>query len=379
MKTYNVAVVGAGGWIGGVHSDCWIRATSLLPSDLGACLHTAVDLDPGALSAAGARYGFKKTTTKFEDAVNDPEVDIIDICCSNQFHKDVAVAAAKAGKAIICEKPISITMEDAREMVAAAKKYDIFNRSCFMYREYPSLLFIKELVENGTLGKVMHIRIQFEQDFYCDPDEPYTWRFNMETSGGGSIVTLGAHVVDLARFFAGDFDSVIANFQTAIPERPTVRGGKEMAKVTVDDEAAALVKFKNGATGIIHTNWLNHGRKHHVEMELCGSKATILFNSERLNEICIYEASGDKKIRGFKNVLVGAEHPNGELFNQKTGMGIGVKEAFSMVSVNFVKDIASGVKGKIPTFEDGLINLAYIKKIQESHEKNAWVSIGDIL
>lgn len=374
MKTYNAAIIGAAGWIGGLHSDCWIRAAGMLPEGVRVKLHTAVDVNEAAVKKTAQRYGYEKFTSSFEAAMADPEVDVIDICCSNHLHREVAVKALAAGKAVICEKPIAISLDDAAEMVEASEKFKAPSRMAFMYRKYPAVCFIRQMIDRGDLGQLLNLRIQFEQDFYCDPGEPYTWRFSMATSGGGALVSLGTHVLDLCRYLAGDVDSLVADAGTLYTQRPLQRGSAEMGLVDVDDWSSALLRFKNGAAGFVHANWVAHGRKHHVEFELTGTKGVVLFNSERLNEIQYCDGESDPLKRGFTTILIGADHPYGEFFSQKTGMGIGIKEAFTLQIADFIRDLEDW-QGRGASFRDGYENLLLVKKIQESVSAGGWVRV----
>jgi len=373
MKKINIAVIGAAGWIGGVHSDCWGRAKSVV-KDTEIVLHSAVDISLDNLMKIKNRFGYLNISTNYDEIINNPEIDLIDICCDNNFHKDIAVKAAKSNKYVLCEKPLAVSFDDAKIMVDTVKKYNTPNRINFMYRKYPSLVYLKEMIERKELGDIINIKIIFERDWFSDPNTPYNWRFDKSKSGGGALVFLGSHVIDLMRFLVGDFDSLVANESTVIKERKRENDEKILERVNVDDITMAMVNFKNGATGFIQASWVTQGRKHHVEFEIQGTKGTALFNSERLNELNIYEAEGDIRKRGFKNILIGKEHPYGEIFGQVTGMGIGLKESFTLQMSDFIEDIKNNsING--PTFEDGLINMHYISKIQESVEKKGWVDV----
>ena len=373
MKKINVAVIGACGWIGGVHSECWKRADLLLP-DADIVLHTAVDIAEDPVKATAAQYGFAHWSTDYQTAIDDPEVDVIDICCSNSMHRDVAVKAAQAGKSILCEKPLAISVDEAEDMVKAVQDHKVPNRMNFMYRKYPSVAYVKELLDSGRLGAPRHLRINFEQDVMCSPDFPYSWRLRTAESGGGVIVTLGSHILDVACYLMGDVDRVAAESATHIKERPIPGKPGETGQVDVDDMTTVILKYKSGATGELHASWMTHGRKHHMEFELVCSDATVCFNSERMNEIAICEGDSDPLLRGFKTILVGSEHPYGSLFNIKTGMGIGTKESFVMQMYDFVRDILDGtVNG--PDFHDGLIDAQNIAAIQKAAADHIWVSL----
>ena len=373
MKRVNVAVVGAAGWIGGLHSDCWVRAKSL-SSDAEIHLHTAVDINEEAVRKVAARYGYAHWSIDYNEVIDNPEVDLVDICCDNNLHKEIAVKAANKGKLILCEKPMATNYPDAKEMADAVRDNNIQARVGFMFRKYPSVAFIRQLIDRGDIGELRQFKVFFEQDSVADPGLPYNWRFCKKTAGGGSIVGLGSHIIDISRYFMGEFDEVCAELTTFINERPMRDDKSKMGRVDVDDMSMVLVKFKNGGTGALFTSLVTHGKKHHMEFQLAGSKATVIFNSERMNEVQIYEAEGSPDKRGFKTIFIGELHPYGELFSQKAGMGIGTKEGFTLQMVDYLKDAVNGtVNGA--TFDDGLKNVLCIEKIQESAERGNWVKV----
>lgn len=288
------------------------------------------------------------------------------------MHKEIAIKAAQAGKHVICEKPLSMCKEDGLEMCEAVEKAKVQHMINFVYRKYPSLVYVKELVQSGNLGQILHLNCSFEQDFYADPAIPYNWHFKRALSGGGALLTIASHMLDLARFLVGDFDEVAAQSETFIKERVCTDG--QVDRVDVDDATSFLVKFKNQAMGIFHTSWLIRGRKHHLEFELAGTKGTVLFNSERMNEIQLAEVEKDRRKDGFKTILIGADHNYGQLFNLKTGMGIGAKEAFTIQLWDFINCVGKGV-GASPDFFDGLEVVKYTEAIQEAAEQHKWVKI----
>lgn len=371
MKTINVAVIGGSGWIGGVHSECYNRLALMVP-DVNINLHTTIDIFEEPIKKAAAKYGFKNWSVDFNDAINNKEIDLIDICCSNDLHKEISIRAAEAGKHVLCEKPLAMSYADAEEMYSRVKACKVQNMINFVYRRYPSIAYIKELIENGNLGRILHINCIFEQDFYADPELPFNWHFKKAKSGGGALFTIAPHMLDTARYLIGDFDEVTALSETFIKERKLPNDSSKTDTVDVDDASAFLVKFKNGALGSFLTSWVARGRKHHFEFEIAGSKGTVLFNSERMNEICLDELEQDNRKEGFKNILIGTPHPYGEGFNLKTGMGIGTKEAFTLQLGEMINSIVTG-KEASPNFYDGLQVVKYTESLQEAAQSRKWV------
>jgi len=373
MKRLNIAVIGAAGWIGGVHSECYNRLITSL-SGVNVNLHTAVDIFEEPLKKAATRYGYDNWTTDFNDVINNEEIDVIDICCNNDFHKEITIKAAKKGKHVLCEKPLALKSEDAEEMYDVVKKYKVKHMINLVYRKYPSIAFIKEMVDSGDLGEITQFRCIFEQDCYADLNRQYNWHFKKEKAGGGALLTIAPHMIDLGRFLVSDFDEVTALSETFIKEM--ILPGKEHKTdiVDVDDATSFLVKFKNNAIGVFQTSWVTRGRKHHLEFELVGTKGTVLFNSERLNEIELAEIEEDKRKEGFKTIFIGTEHPYGDIYNLKTGMGVGAKQAFTIQLGDFIDSIIND-KEASPGFSEGVNVVRYTEALQESADNHRWVKV----
>lgn len=392
MRTINIAVVGAAGWIGSVHAECYARLNTIIP-DAKVVLHTAVDVvEENARKIAG-QLNFLKYTTDYHDAVNDPEVDIIDICCNNNFHKEIAIQAANAGKHVFCEKPLAMTEEDALEMVEAAERNGIVNGCNLVYRKYPGIAFIKNLIGEGRLGELYYMKALIEQDSHSDPLDMHAWLFNRAKAGGGTIVTNGTHPIDLCRYLMGDYAEVSAISETFIKERPRfdpaqigmagsrtfiekrpdiIAGEKET--VDVDDATAALIRFRNGGFGVLLSTWAKQGTRHNVGIEVVGSKGSAIFNTERLNEVQLYiNDTGDRSCIGFTTIFLGNEHPYGELTNMKSGTGIGGKDVFTIAMKDFVESVLMN-KPMSPSFHDGYVAVRYLKRIQQAADEHRWVS-----
>ncbi len=392
MKTLNVAIIGAAGWIGSVHAECYTRLNVLVP-DAKVVLHTAVDVVEENAKKIAQQLNFLKYTTDYHDVINDPEVDIVDICCNNNFHKEIAIQAANAGKHVFCEKPLAMTESDAWEMVETAQRNHVINGCNLVYRKYPGVAFIKNLIEEGKLGKLYYIKILIEQDSHADPLDMHAWLFNRAKAGGGTIVTNGTHPIDLCRYLMGDYAEVCAVSETFIKERPKfdpsqigMAGSRtfiekrpdiiagETEKVDVDDATAALIRFKEGGFGVLVSTWAKQGTRHNVGFEVVGSNGSAIFNTERLNEVQLYIHDHDDRSRiGYTTIFLGNEHPYGELTNMKSGSGIGGKDVFTIAMKDFVESVIAG-KPMSPSFYDGYVAVRYLKRIQQSADEHRWVS-----
>lgn len=371
-KVAGVGLIGAG-WIGGVHAEQYLRVPQLggLPG-LEVKLRAISDVIPPAMAKLANDYGFERQYADWHDLIADPEVTLVDICAPNSMHREIALAAAAAGKHIFCEKPMSMSGADGQDMLKAVEAAGVHHMVNFNYRRVPAIAFAKQLLEQGALGEVYHIRGGFSQDFYVDPKVQWTWRFGKKTAGGGSVSTMGCHVFDLARYLMGDVSRLVADLKTVIPERPTRDGG--MAKVDVDDNSSLLLQFRNGSTGILFTTWVAHGRKHHFEWEINASQGSLHFNSERLNELEICEGSDPQDRQGFKTIYVGEYHPYGQIFGLKAGMGIGIRETFFLQIREMLRAIAEDSPAT-PNFTDGWQADRIVEAAQASSAEGRWVAL----
>jgi predicted dehydrogenase len=373
-RKINIGLIGAG-WIGGVHSECYKRIEPMFGLQPGTIkLYTVADILEDNAAKFTRRYGYDRYTSDWKKLVNDPEVNLVDICVDNRLHHEIVMQAASRGKNIICEKPLAINLRQAKEMMEVVEEKKLGNMINYNYRKVPAIVYLKNMLDSGELGKVYNYRSLIAQDFAADEQMPYNWRFNMAASGGGSLVTMGNHVFDMARYLIGDIERLTADCETFIKRRPIEVGKNKFREVDVDDLAIGIVNFQNGCKGVLESCWLIHGRKHYFEIEVYGSKGSVIFVSERLNELRICESSQPRLASGFKEVLIGQDHPYGEIFNLKTGMGIGIKETFIIQLHDFVRSIIDNSRCS-PDFRDGYEAQKISQAFQDSCMKNEWIRL----
>lgn len=258
-----------------------------------------------ATREAATRYGYEKFYTDWRDLINDPDVQLLDNGGPNDAHAEASIAAAQAGKHVFCEKPLARNAAEARMMRDAVVVTNVKHMVAFNYRFVPAVRYIRDLIDNGELGRIYHFRASYLQDWLTDPNHPSSWRMNKERAGSGALGDLGAHIIDLARFLVGEPTQISAITQTFVGERPGKNGKKE--PVTVDDAFAATVQFENGAIGTLEASRFASGRKNHNTFEINAEKGSVRFNLERLNELEIYRNDGDQ---GFTSMLItSATHP----------------------------------------------------------------------
>ena len=293
------------------------------------------------------------------------------------------MAALAVGKHVLCEKPLANSLDQAREMMNAAKSAGVINMINFNYRRVPAVVLARKLIAEGRIGEVRHFRAIYLQDWILDPEFPLVWRLRKELAGSGALGDIAAHIVDLSRYLLGDeIASVTGSLSTFIKERPVevtsgggaglvATGGVEMGQVTVDDSAHFLAKFESGATGTYEVTRLAPGRRNHNQFEINGSKGTIVFDLERLNELEVYFVDDAEDVQGFRKILVtDAAHPYvGNWW--PGGHIIGWEHTFTHV----VKDLMDGIKSGVnpaPAFEDGFRCQAVLDAVERSSASGQW-------
>ena len=266
--------------------------------------------DEAAVKEAALRYGYEGYYTDWRKMLADPRVQLFDNAGPNNLHAEPCIAAAEAGKHILCEKPMARSREEAQAMLNAVKKAGVKHMVSFNYRFVPAIRQAYELIKSGDLGEIYHFRAVYLQEWIADPNFPLVWRLDKKTAGSGALGDLGAHIIDLGRFLVGEPASVMALTKTFIKQRP-LPGGIGSGIVEVDDAFEAIIEFENGAIGTLEASRFCPGRKNYEMFEINGSKGSIRFNLERLNELEVYWKDAPvKETQGFTDVLVTeAYHP----------------------------------------------------------------------
>ena len=257
-----------------------------------------------AVAEAAKRYGYEGYYTDWREMIENDDVQLFDNGGPNHFHAEPTIAAAQAGKHVLCEKPLGRTAEESKEMWDAVVKAGVKHMVAFNYRFVPAVRQIRQIIESGALGQIYHFRAQYLQEWIMPHyDTPMIWRLQKEQAGSGALGDLGAHIIDLGRYLVGEISSVSALTKTFIKERPDGEGGT--GTVDVDDAFAAAVEFENGAIGTLEATRYAGGRKNGNRFEINGEKGSIAFNLERMNELEVYWVGDEpKETRGFTNVLV---------------------------------------------------------------------------
>ncbi len=331
-----------------------------------------------AVREAAQRYGYEGYVTDWRELVADPRVQLFDNGGPNDLHAPASIAAAEAGKHILCEKPLARNAAEAKAMLDAVNKAGVKHMVAFNYRFIPAIRQAYELIRSGALGEIYHFRAVYLQEWIMDPNFAQVWRLDRATAGSGALGDLGAHIIDLARHLVGEPRSVMAMTKTFIPERPTA-DGKGRVKIDVDDAFVSLVEFADGAIGTLEATRFAAGRKNHQEIEINGSKGSIHFNLERLNELDVFwKDASPRETQGFTNVLVSESYHPFWSYWWPHGHIIGWEHTF-VHEIAHLLDAIVNDKDVAPlgaTFEDGYRNAVICDAILESAQEGRRVAVS---
>ncbi len=382
MKEIRVGLVGSG-FMGRTHSNAYLKVAKFFPMKVKPVMTAVCDMVEPAAKAAKENWGWERYETDAMKLINSGDVDLIDITTPNNAHKAIAIAAAKKGLAVACEKPLAMNSKEAREMVAAVKKAGVPNMVFFNYRRCPAIALAKQIIKEGRIGRIYHVRAVYLQDWIMDPNFPLVWRLDKKLAGSGPHGDLNAHIIDLAQHLAGPIDQVTGCQETFIKERPLVtqsgslsaKGGKKKGKVTVEDAMLFLARFKDGALGSFEATRFAGGRRNHNRIEINGSKGSLVFNFERMNELEFFSMTDPPHLQGFKTILAtDPSHPYMHAW-WPAGHLIGYEHTF----INQVYDLITGIVSKKklePDFEDALRVQQVLDAVSLSVKDGKWVKVN---
>jgi predicted dehydrogenase len=387
IRTLNVAMIG-GGFMAKAHALAYAAMPMFFwPAPAIPHRKVIVDVTADLAETARQRYGFEEASTDWKAVLSRNDIDVVDIVTPNDSHAEIAIAAAKAGKNVICEKPLARTGMEAKSMLDAVEAAGVIHMVAFNYRRTPAVALARKYIEEGRVGKILSFRGTYLQDWSADPNGPLSWRFQKKIAGSGAVGDIGTHVIDLARYLVGEIESVSALVKTYISTRPVQSGGFDQlaasdksgkgprAAVDVDDEMLTLVKFAGGAMGSIEATRNAYGRNNFITFEIHGDKGSIAFNYERMDELEVMFADDPGDARGFRTVYTGPAHPYGGALWPIPALGIGYGETKIIECFDFVSAIVKGEQPS-PNFRDGYRVSQIADAILRSGEKQAWTDIG---
>ena len=312
-----------------------------------------------AVEDAARRYGFEYATTEWRRLVDDPRLGLFINCAPNDAHAEPCLAAAAEGKHLLCEKPLARDAREARRMWDGVRRGRIQHQVSFNYRFIPAVRLAREMIQTGDLGNILHFRTRYTDDTLADPATPHTWRQEKHRAGSGVVGDIASHVLDLARFLVGDLKGVAGLSRIVVPRRPAAAGSRHTKMVDVEDMYEGILEFANGALGTLEVSTFCLGRKNYLTFEVNGTRGSLCFNLERLNELEVFRAEPrSRRDRGFKTVLVtDGDHPYGGTW-WPPGHILGWEHTFVHQLHHLVRAIAGQetVAPLAADFHDGYIN-----------------------
>lgn len=368
-----VAIVGAQ-FMGRAHSNAYFDVNSAFDLPRKPVLALACDrAGEPVLEKFARRYGWKQTTSDWQAIIADKDIELVDICTPNASHMPIAIAAAKAGKNVICEKPLAMNADEAWQMYRAAEDNGVVHMCAFNYRRVPAIGLAKQMIEQGKLGKIHHFNAVYYQDWLVDPQFPFVWRHDLKEAGSGASGDMHAHIVDLARHLCGEVEAVVGIEKIFVKERP-LSTGSGFGTVTADDASSFFARFQNGALGSFQVSRFATGRKNFLRLEIFGSEGALVWNLERLNELDYYDRSEPQAQQGFRNIVVTESvHPYINAW-WPAGHIIGWEHTF----IHEVRDMLMAIDGDrkvTPSFYDGWRCQQVLDAAAQSARENRWVDI----
>jgi predicted dehydrogenase len=385
MKEVNVAIIGYK-FMGKAHSNAWKNVTHFFDLNARPVLKVACGRQKGSLAKFAARWGWADIETDWRQVVCRDDIDIVDISAPPIVHHDIALEAARAGKHVFCEKPMALTAGDAREMYQEAEKAGVVHYVNFNYRRCPAVALARQLIDEGKIGRIYHWRGAYLQSWLLDPQFPLTWHLRKELAGSGAQFNMNSHMVDLARYLVGEIKSVTAMTATFVKERPLPSeaagtfqagaSGEGTGKVTVEDAITMVVEFENGALGSFEATTFAPGRKNHSRFEIYGSKGSLVFDLERMNELQYFSMDDAAHTQGFRTILATESvHPYVSHW-WPPGHNIGYEHEFHHAVADFVTAIERG-ESIAPSFYDGLRGMEVLEAGLQAAETGQRVTLSE--
>lgn len=383
MKKLNAGLIGYK-FMGRAHSNAFRQVNHFFDADAYIVPRTLCGRDKDAVKAAAFKFGFETYESDWKKLVKRDDIDFVDITAPSNEHMEMALMAADEKKHVFCEKPLAMNATEAKTMWEAAEKAQIVHQVGFNYRFVPAIRLAKRLIDEGKLGTLYHFRGLYLQDWILDPDFPLVWRLDKNVAGSGSHGDINAHIIDLARYLAGDFKKVMGMKKTFIKRRPVVESmdglsasgnsSGKMGEVTVDDASIFIAEFNNGALGTFEATRFAGGNRNGMSFEINGSKGSVKFDFQRMNELQYYNVDDPSYQQGFKIIsATEAEHEYAGAW-WPPGHIIGYEHTFTHEMYEFVQAISN--KHRVhPDFQDGYMCCRILDAVDTSIKEGQWINV----
>jgi predicted dehydrogenase len=376
MKKLNIGLIGYG-FMGRAHSNAFRKVSNFFDLEYQPILKAVCARDADKVKAFATRWGYESRETDWRKLLVRDDIDLIDIACPNDMHKDIAIAAAKAGKMILCEKPLSMNGPEGVKMVQAVEKAGVPNMVWYNYRRVPAVALAKQLIDEGRLGRIFHYRAKFLQDWTISEDLPQggagLWRLDVKVAGSGVTGDLLAHCIDTAVWLNGSFETVNAMTETFIKQRKHNLTGK-VEKVGIDDACAFLARFQNGSLATFESTRYARGHKALYTFEINGEHASIFWDLHDLHRLQYFDHRDEGRVRGWRTIHVtDGDHPYmGKWW--VPGLQIGYEHSFVHQVADFLEGVAKG-KPVSPTFRDALETQYVCDAVLKSAKTKKWEKV----
>ncbi len=376
-KPLRVGLIGYG-FMGRTHSNAYSQVNHFFDVPYQPQLKVICGLEKNVAEAFAQRWGYESVETDWHRVIERDDIDLVDICVPNNVHAEIAMAAAKAGKAIFCEKPLALDTAQAEKMVAAVEEAKVPNMVSYNYRRVPAVTLAKKLLDEGRLGRIFHYRAQFLQDWTISADVPQggmaTWRLDVKAAGSGVTGDLLAHCIDTAIWLNGRITDVCAMTETFIKERKNVETGK-VEPVGIDDACAFMCHFANGSLGLFESTRYARGHKALYTLELNGQKASLRWDLHDLHRLQYFDHGDDSLVRGWRSVHIS----DGDMPYMKAwwvpGLQIGYEHTFIHQLADFLDGMGKGQPAS-PTFRDALEPQKVCDAVLASAKSGQWVDVA---
>jgi predicted dehydrogenase len=375
-KPLNVGIIGYG-FMGRTHSNAYRKVRNFFDVPYEPVLKTICGLEEKEAKAFADQWGYQSYTTDWRKVIDDKSIDVVDICVPNNYHAEIAIAAAKAGKMIICEKPLALNGKEGEKMVRAVEKAGVANLVSFNYRRVPAVTLAKQLIDSGRLGRIFHYRANFLQDWTISAKVPQggmgTWRLDVKAAGSGVTGDLLAHCIDTAMWQNGPIASVCAMTETFVKERMHAESGK-VEPVGIDDACTFFCRFENGSLGNFESTRYARGHKALYTFEINGEHASIAWDLHDLHRLSYFDHRDESIVRGWRSIHV----TDGDMPYMGRwwvpGLQIGYEHSFVHQVADFLENTAKG-KPTSPTFREALATQYVCDAVLASAKNGKWEKV----
>ncbi|WP_243369485.1 Gfo/Idh/MocA family protein [Microvirga solisilvae] len=370
MKSLSIGLIGTG-YMGKCHALAWNAVASVFGDVERPRLAMLAEASQDLAERKAHELGFERATGDWRILMNDPAIDVVSITTPNAFHPDMAIAALEAGKHVWCEKPMATKIADAERMLAAARASGKVAALGYNYIQNPVMRLIRRILDEGQIGEVNHVRLEMDEDFMANPEDFFYWK-SEASSGHGALDDFGVHPLSLLWVLLGGVRRVCGHMAKPYTDRPVQGAGRRA--VETYDIASVLMELENGASGLLALNRSAWGRKGRIFMQIFGSRGTIVFDQERMNEVQLYTVDGARDRQGFRTILTGPQHPPYDKFIPAPGHGLGFNDLKVIECRELMRRIASE-KAHLIEFEDGIRIERTVDAMARSAHEGRWVEV----